>query len=90
MAGTKSQGSSVNGRDSHGQRLGVKRYGNQQVSAGEVLVRQRGTKFMPGLNVGRGSDDTLFAKATGMVKFEWAHRGKQRISVHPQNSSPKA
>ena len=82
MAGTKSQGSSVNGRDSHGQRLGVKRYGCQSVSAGEVLVRQRGTKFLPGRNVGKGSDDTLFAKVTGTVKFEWVKRGKQQISVY--------
>jgi large subunit ribosomal protein L27 len=84
MAGTKSQGSSVNGRDSNAQRLGVKRYGMQQVKAGEVLVRQRGTKFLPGLNVGRGSDDTLFATAAGVVKFQWAHRGKQKISIVPQ------
>jgi large subunit ribosomal protein L27 len=81
MAGTKSQGSSVNGRDSHGQRLGVKRYGGQRVIAGNVLVRQRGTKFLAGLNVGQGSDDTLFAKASGVVKFEWVYRGKKRISV---------
>ena len=84
MAGTKSQGSSTNGRDSHGQRLGVKRYGSQNVKAGEVLVRQRGTKFLPGLNVGIGSDDTLFSKVTGMVKFEWAKRNKKQISVYPQ------
>ncbi len=84
MAHTKAQGSSTNGRDSNGQRLGVKRYGNQIVSAGEVLVRQRGTKFLPGLNVGRGTDDTLFAKATGTVKFEWINRKKQQISVYPQ------
>ena len=84
MAGTKSQGSSTNGRDSHGQRLGVKRYGSQTVKAGEVLVRQRGTKFLPGLNVGIGSDDTLFSKVTGMVKFEWAKRNKKQISVYPQ------
>jgi len=83
MAGTKSQGSSTNGRDSHGQRLGVKRYGSQSVKAGEVLVRQRGTKFLPGLNVGRGSDDTLFARVSGVVKFEWAKRDKKQISVHP-------
>ena len=84
MAHTKAQGSSTNGRDSNGQRLGVKRYGNQLVSAGEVLVRQRGTKFLPGLNVGRGTDDTLFAKATGTVKFEWINSKKQQISVYPQ------
>ncbi|MEI7481422.1 MAG: 50S ribosomal protein L27 [Elusimicrobiota bacterium] len=84
MAGTKSQGSSTNGRDSHGQRLGVKRYGSQNVKAGEVLVRQRGTKFLPDLNVGIGSDDTLFSKVTGVVKFEWAKRNKKQISVYPQ------
>jgi len=86
MAGTKSQGSSTNGRDSHGQRLGVKRYGSQAVLAGEVLVRQRGTKFLAGLNVGKGSDDTLFSKVTGVVKFEWVKRNKQQISVYPQVS----
>ncbi|MBI4051840.1 MAG: 50S ribosomal protein L27 [Elusimicrobia bacterium] len=83
MAHTKAQGSSTNGRDSAGQRLGVKRYGGQTVLAGAVLVRQRGTKFLPGLNVGRGSDDTLFAKVSGQVKFEWAYKGKQQISVYP-------
>ncbi len=83
MAHTKSQGSSTNGRDSHGQRLGVKRYGEQTVKAGEVLVRQRGTKFLPGLNVRKGSDDTLFATVSGKVKFEWAKKGKQQISVYP-------
>ncbi|HAH32638.1 MAG TPA: 50S ribosomal protein L27 [Elusimicrobia bacterium] len=83
MAHTKAQGSSTNGRDSQGQRLGVKRYGSQVVNAGEILVRQRGTKFLPGANVGRGSDDTLFAKITGVVKFEWAKRDKKQISVYP-------
>ncbi|HNT97483.1 MAG TPA: 50S ribosomal protein L27 [Elusimicrobiales bacterium] len=83
MAGTKSQGSSTNGRDSHGQRLGVKRYGDQFVKAGEVIVRQRGTKFHPGLNVGKGSDDTLFAKAAGVIKFEWHSKGRKQISVYP-------
>ncbi|MCX5786486.1 MAG: 50S ribosomal protein L27 [Elusimicrobia bacterium] len=83
MAHTKAQGSSTNGRDSQGQRLGVKRYGSQAVNAGEILVRQRGTKFLPGANVGRGSDDTLFAKITGVVKFEWAKRDKKQISVYP-------
>ena len=86
MAHTKAQGSSSNGRDSQGQRLGVKRYGGQKVLAGMVLVRQRGTKFLPGLNVGRGSDDTLFAKASGVVTFEWAHKDKKRISVLPAAS----
>ncbi len=83
MASTKSQGSSTNGRDSHGQRLGVKRYGMQTVNAGEILVRQRGTKFLPGENVRRASDDTLFTIVTGVVKFEWAKRGKKQISVYP-------
>lgn len=83
MAHAKSQGSSTNGRDSYGQRLGVKRYGGQCVNAGEIIVRQRGTKFLPGTNVGRGSDDTLFAKISGVVQFEWAKRGKQQISVYP-------
>ncbi|OIN99510.1 MAG: 50S ribosomal protein L27 [Elusimicrobia bacterium CG_4_10_14_0_2_um_filter_56_8] len=83
MAHTKGQGSSSNGRDSKGQRLGVKRYGMQAVKAGEVLVRQRGTKFLPGENVRRASDDTLFTLVTGVVKFEWAKRGKKQISVYP-------
>jgi large subunit ribosomal protein L27 len=85
MAHTKSQGSSTNGRDSHGQRLGVKRYGDQVVKAGEVIVRQRGTHFLPGLNVKKGSDDTLFATINGKIKFEWVKRGKQQVSVYPVN-----
>ena len=83
MAHTKGQGSSSNGRDSKGQRLGVKRYGMQTVNAGEILVRQRGTKFLPGENVRRASDDTLFTIITGVVTFEWVKRGKQQISVYP-------
>ena len=83
MAHTKAQGSSSNGRDSHGQRLGVKRYGGQQVLAGMVIVRQRGTKILPGLNVGRGKDDTLFAKIGGVVTFEWAKKDKKQASVYP-------
>ena len=75
MAGTKSQGSSTNGRDSHGQRLGIKRYGGQKVLAGNVLVRQRGTKVHPGKNVGIGSDDTLYARVSGVVTVE--RRGGQ-------------
>lgn len=81
MAHTKAQGSSSNGRDSHGQRLGVKIYGGQRILAGQVIVRQRGTKFLPGVNVGRGKDDTLFAKAAGVVAFQWAHKDKKRVSV---------
>lgn len=83
MAHTKSQGSSSNGRDSAGQRLGVKAFGGESVPAGSVLVRQRGTKFFPGLNVGLGTDDTLFSKITGVVKFEWVKRGKKQVSVYP-------
>jgi len=70
MAHKKAGGSTRNGRDSESKRLGVKRFGGEQVLAGNILVRQRGTKFHPGMNVGRGKDDTLFAKATGVVKFE--------------------
>ncbi len=81
MAHKKGVGSSKNGRDSSGQRLGVKRYAGQEVSAGSILVRQRGTKIHPGVNVGRGSDDTLFAKVTGIVKFETFGRNKKRVSV---------
>jgi len=69
MAHTKSGGSTRNGRDSHSQRLGVKIYGGQLISAGSIIIRQRGTKFKPGLNVGIGKDDTLFAKIDGIVKF---------------------
>lgn len=83
MAHTKAQGSTSNGRDSHGQRLGVKLYGGQVVLPGQVIVRQRGTKFLPGLNVGRAKDDTLFAKASGVVAFEWSHKDKKRVSVVP-------
>lgn len=70
MAHKKAGGSSRNGRDSHSQRLGIKRFGGQLVKAGNILVRQRGTRYHPGFNVGRGKDDTLFAKMTGVVKFE--------------------
>ena len=87
MAHTKAQGSSSNGRDSHGQRLGVKRYGGEVVTAGSVLVRQRGTKFLPGLNVGRGKDDTLFAKINGVVTFEWAKKDKKAVCVYPSGAS---
>ncbi len=83
MATSKSQGSSSNGRDSHGQRLGVKRYGSQIVNAGEIILKQRGTKILPGKNVSRASDDSLFARASGVVTFEWAKKGKQQVSVYP-------
>lgn len=82
MAHKKGQGSTQNGRDSIAKRLGVKKYGGQVVQAGNIIVRQRGTKFHPGQNVGRGSDDTLFAKSDGEVIFH-RRRGKKHISVQP-------
>jgi large subunit ribosomal protein L27 len=83
MAHKKGQGSSRNGRDSNPQYLGIKRYGGENVNAGAILVRQRGTKFHPGLNVGKGKDDTLFSKVNGVVKFD-EKRGKRKyISVLP-------
>ena len=75
MAHKKGQGSSRNGRDSNPQHLGVKRFGGQRVTGGTIIVRQRGTRFVPGDNVGRGSDDTLFAKADGTVLFQKKKRG---------------
>ncbi len=83
MASTKSQGSSTNGRDSAGQRLGVKVFGGEKVTAGSILMRQRGTRIFPGRNVGIGSDDTLFARIDGQVKFEWQSKGKRKVSVYP-------
>ena len=83
MAHKKGVGSSRNGRDSQSQRLGVKKFGGQLVRAGNILVRQRGTKFHPGTNVGKGSDDTLFAKVDGVVNFERKDRVRLRISVYP-------
>lgn len=84
MAHKKGGGSSRNGRDSNSQRLGVKRFGGQVVKSGNILVRQHGTKFYPGLNVGIGRDNTLFATADGVVTFEWIVKGRKQISVHPQ------
>jgi large subunit ribosomal protein L27 len=81
MAHKKGGGSSRNGRDSNAQRLGVKRYSGQKVLAGTILVRQRGTKFHPGDNVGRGGDDTLFALTDGFVKFERVGKTRQAISI---------
>lgn len=83
MAHKKGGGSSRNGRDSNSQRLGVKRFGGQKVLAGSIIVRQRGTQMHPGTNVGIGSDDTLFALADGIVKFERVGKSKQRVSVYP-------
>ena len=83
MAHKKAGGSSRNGRDSNSQRLGVKRFGGQTVSGGSILVRQRGTRIKPGLNVGRGKDDTLFAKVTGVVRFEDKGSMGRYVSVLP-------
>ena len=83
MAHKKGQGSSRNGRDSNAQRLGVKRFGGENVLAGNILVRQRGTKFHPGTNVKIGGDDTLFAVADGFVKFEMKRGERQYVSVYP-------
>jgi len=83
MAHKKGQGSSRNGRDSNSQRLGVKRFGGQFVTGGSIIVRQRGSRFKPGQNVGIGSDDTLFAKADGVVSFEDKGRRGKFVSVLP-------
>ena len=82
MAHKKGASSSRNGRDSNAQRLGVKRFGGQQVNAGEILVRQRGTKFHPGEHVGRGGDDTLFALEAGSVRFG-TKRGRKTVNIVP-------
>jgi len=81
MSHKKAGGSSRNGRDSEAQRLGVKKYGGEHVITGNIIVRQRGTKFAPGENVGRGKDDTLFALADGVVKFRFFKKGKQCVDV---------
>ena len=82
MAHKKGQGSSRNGRDSNPQYLGIKRYGGEKVLAGSILVRQRGTKFHPGINVQKGSDDTLFAVVDGFVKFETKRGNRKYVNVH--------
>ncbi len=84
MAHKKGVGSSRNGRDSNAQRLGVKRFGGELVSAGSILVRQRGTRFQPGVNVGVGGDDTLFAKVTGVVRYKKYSKAKKVVSVSPK------
>ncbi|MCS6844189.1 MAG: 50S ribosomal protein L27 [Caldilineales bacterium] len=84
MAHKKGGGSSRNGRDSESKRLGVKRYDGQLVTAGSILVRQRGTKILPGANTGLGSDYTIFATIDGYVKFEHVSRDKKRVSVYPE------
>jgi large subunit ribosomal protein L27 len=83
MAHKKAGGAGKNGRDSAGKRLGVKRYGGQQVNAGTIIIRQRGTPIKPGLNVGRAKDDTLFATVTGTVKFSDKGRKGKVVSVLP-------
>ena len=86
MAHKKAGGSSRNGRDSNSKRLGVKRYDGEYVIAGNIIMRQRGTRIRPGRNVGLGRDYTLFALVDGRVKFEWAAKDKRRASVYPIES----
>lgn len=88
MAHKKAGGSSRNGRDSAGQRRGVKRFGGQVVRAGNILVRQLGTKIHPGTNVGLGRDYTLFAKVDGVVKYEDFGKDRKRVSVYPVEATP--
>lgn len=83
MAHKKGLGSTKNGRDSNSQRLGVKRFGGELVSAGSIIIRQRGTKFMPGLNVGLGKDDTIFSMINGKVKFTYLNKNKKKVNVVP-------
>jgi large subunit ribosomal protein L27 len=90
FASKKGVGSTKNGRDSHSQRLGVKRSDGQAVTAGSIIVRQRGTKIHPGTNVGIGKDDTLFAKVEGHVKFERLGRDRKKVSVYPAELAPVA
>ena len=84
MAHKKGVGSSKNGRESHSKRLGTKAYGGQLVSAGSIIIRQRGTAIHPGQNVGIGGDDTLFAKIDGIVTFERKDRNRKQVSVYPE------
>ncbi|MFL6201431.1 MAG: 50S ribosomal protein L27 [Thermoanaerobaculia bacterium] len=88
MAHKKGQGSSRNGRDSNAQHLGVKAFGGQNVTGGTIIVRQRGTVFLPGQNVGRGKDDTLFAKLDGVVKFQDRGRRGKFVHILPAQSEP--
>ena len=85
MAHKKGGGSSRNGRDSNSKRLGVKKFGGEAVRSGNIIVRQRGTRFHPGANVGMGKDYTIFATIDGYVKFEHVTRDKKRISVYPES-----
>lgn len=90
MAHKKGLGSTKNGRDSNSQRLGVKRFGGEFVSAGSIIVRQRGTKFHPGLNTGIGKDDTIFSRIDGNVKFSYLNKRKQKIHVIPAEAKKEA
>jgi large subunit ribosomal protein L27 len=90
MAHKKGTGSTRNGRDSNSQRLGVKKYGGQVVKAGNILIRQRGTKFHPGNNVGIGRDDTLFAMIDGVVTFERKGKTRKKVSIYPVVAAPVA
>jgi len=90
MAHKKGVGSSRNGRDSNAQRLGLKKFGGERVLGGNILARQRGTKWKPGKNVGRGKDDTLFALVDGVVKFEDKGRSGKFISVYPEAAAAEA
>ena len=83
MAHKKAGGSTNNGRDSNAKRLGVKKYGGEKVTSGAIIIRQRGTRIHPGNNVGLGRDHTIFAKTDGKVTFEWASKGRRRVSVYP-------
>lgn len=88
MAHKKGVGSSRNGRNSNPQFLGVKRYGGEVVTAGSILVRQRGTRFHPGKNVRRANDDSLFALVDGVVKFEFKDKNRQKVSIYPVAAAP--
>jgi large subunit ribosomal protein L27 len=90
MAHKKGTGSTRNGRDSNAKRLGVKRYGGEAVRAGNILIRQRGTKVHPGENVGRGGDDTLFALVDGVVTFERRGKNGKKVSVYPATAEATA
>lgn len=90
MAHKKGLGSSRNGRDSHSKRLGVKKFGGETVTGGSILVRQRGTKFKPGRNVGRGKDDTLFAVIDGVVQFQDKGQAGRFIHILPSETAPAA
>ena len=87
MAHKKGMGSTRNGRDSEAKRLGVKKFGGEMVKAGNIIIRQRGTKVHPGNNVGIGSDDTLFALVDGVVRFERKGRDKKQVSIYPVSSA---